>query len=167
MQYVYENGLMQGTDNGFAPDSNMTRAMLVTVLYRLDGAQAREDDCRFTDVAEGEWYADAVAWADANGIVVGISDTLFAPNENITREQMAAVIYRYAKFKGYDVSDEAELSAFADTDAISDWALDALAWANAKELVKGTTDTTVSPKDTATRAQVAAILMRFCENIAK
>ena len=167
VQYVYENGLMQGTDNGFAPDSNMTRAMLVTVLYRLDGAQAREDDCRFTDVAEGEWYADAVAWADANGIVVGISDTLFAPNENITREQMAAVIYRYAKFKGYDVSDEAELSAFADTDAISDWALDALAWANAKELVKGTTDTTVSPKDTATRAQVAAILMRFCENIAK
>ncbi|MBQ8836104.1 MAG: S-layer homology domain-containing protein [Clostridia bacterium] len=167
VQYVYENGLMQGTDDGFEPDGNMTRAMLVTVLYRLDGAENGKDGCRFTDVAEGEWYADAVAWANENGIVVGISETEFAPNDNITREQMAAVIYRYAKFKGYDVSDKADISDFADADEISGYALDALAWANANELVKGTTDTTVSPKGTATRAHVAAILMRFCENIAK
>ena len=165
VQYVYEKGLMQGADGKFDPDGNMTRAMLVTVLYRLDGADAPAKASGFTDVADGEWYADAIAWAAENGIVVGISETEFAPNENITREQLAAVFYRYAKFKGYDTSDAADLNVYEDADEISEYAIDAFAWSVAKELIRGVDATTISSKTTSTRAQVATILMRFCENI--
>ena len=121
----------------------------------------------FKDVLEGQWYFDAVAWAASNGIVSGISTTEFAPDTDISREQMALIIYRFAKMQGYDVTNNADISGFADTDDVSDWALDALSWANKTELVNGTSETMLSPKATATRAQVAAILMRFCENVAK
>ncbi len=167
VKYVYENNLMQGTDNGFEPESKMSRAMLVTVLYRMAKPESVESTHNFKDVAKGQWYSDAVAWAAANGIVSGITSTEFAPDSDISREQMALIIYRFAKMQGYNVSDASDLSNFADTSDVSDWTIDALSWANKARLVNGTSETTLSPKATATRAQVAAILMRFCENIAK
>jgi len=121
----------------------------------------------FADVPEDQWYSGAISWAASNGIVSGITSTEFAPDSDISREQMALIIYRFAKLQGYDVSDVADISSFADTDDVSDWALGALSWANKAELVNGTSKTTLSPKATATRAQVAAILMRFCETLAK
>ena len=166
--YVVKNNLFRGvSETEFDPDSNMTRAMLVTVLYRLENTAEKVYNNIFRDVVSDEWYTDAVAWAAANGVVKGVNETEFAPNDNITREQMAAVIYRYAELKEYDITGSCDISQFADADTVSDWALDAIKWTNAAELVKGTSDTTLSPQDTATRAQVAAILMRFCENVAK
>ncbi len=167
VKFVYENNLMQGTGNGFEPESKMSRAMLVTVLYRMANPESVENTHSFVDVPEGQWYSDAVAWAASNGIVSGISTTEFAPDNDISREQMALIIYRFAKVQDYDVTIKADISSFADTSDVSDWALDALSWANKTELVNGTSETTLSPKATATRAQVAAILMRFCENVAK
>ena len=167
VRYVYEKGLMQGTDKGFEPNADVTRAMVVTLLYRLEGGEADSADTRFADVADGKWYAAAVAWAAKNGIVKGIDDAHFAPNERMTREQLAVVLCRYAAFKGYAVSARADLSAFADKTSVSDWALDALSFANAVGLVKGTSDTDLSPQGAATRAQIAVIFMRFCENIIK
>ncbi|MBE7009967.1 MAG: DUF4430 domain-containing protein, partial [Ruminococcaceae bacterium] len=167
VKYVYENNLMQGTDNGFEPESKMSRSMLVTVLYRMAKPEEKANNHNFADVPEGQWYFDAVAWAAENNIVNGVSENKFAPDEDITREQMALIIYRFAKMQGYDVTNKADISSFIDTDDVSDWALDALSWANKTELVNGTSETTLSPKATATRAQVAAILMRFCENTAK
>ena len=166
--YAVSNNLFNGvSETEFAPNIDMTRAMLVTVLYRLENPKGSAYKHSFTDVANGEWYADAVAWAAENGIVNGISETAFAPNDKITREQMATIIYRYAKFKGYDVNDFASLSEFSDADEISGFATIAISWACKTGLIQGTTANTLSPKDTATRAQVAVILMRFCETIAK
>ena len=165
VKYVYENGLMQGTGNGFEPESKMSRAMLVTVLYRMAKPENTANTHSFKDVPEGQWYSDAISWAAANGIVSGITSTEFAPDNDISREQMALIIYRFAKMLGFDVTDKSDISGFADTDEISDWAVDALSWANKTKLVNGTSETTLSPKATATRAQVAAILMRFYENV--
>lgn len=168
VSYVTRNNLFKGvTDTEFAPNSDMTRAMFVTVLYRLENPTEKSGKNSFNDVKDGEWYAEAVVWAAGNGVVEGMSETEFAPNDNITREQMAAIIYRYAKMNGYDTEIASELSQFTDLNEISNWALYAVKWANAAGLVTGTSETTISPKDTATRAQVAATLMRFCENIAK
>jgi hypothetical protein len=138
----------------------MTRAMLVTVLYRLEKAESNGTENTFTDVPDGEWYTDAVIWAKENGIVNGITETEFAPNDNITREQTVTILYRYAKYKGYDVEVSAELSKFSDMDEISCFAFDAFRWAIESGIINGTSVTTLSPKDTATRAQLAAILMR-------
>ncbi len=167
VKYVYDNNLMQGTGNVFEPESKMSRAMLVTVLYRMANPESAKNIHTFADVSEGQWYYDAVAWAYANGIVSGINSTEFAPNSNISREQTALIIYRFAKTQGYDVSGFGDISNYSDTNDISDWALEAIYWANATKLVNGTSETTLSPKATATRAQVAAILMRFCQNIVK
>ena len=167
VKYVYERGLMQGTGNGFEPDGNMSRAMLVTVLYRMANPQSNENKHSFSDVPKGQWYSDAIAWASANGIVNGVSKTEFAPDSDISREQMALIIYRFAKMQGYDANDKADISNFRDTDDVSDWALDAFKWTNKKELINGTSETTLSPKAMATRAQVAAIIMRLCETLAK
>ena len=167
VKYVYENNLMQGTGNGFEPESKMSRAMLVTVLYRMAKPESVESTHNFKDVAKGQWYSDAVAWAAANGIVNGITSTEFAPDSDLSREQMALIIYRFAKMQGFDVAGASNLENFTDAKDVSAWALDALSWANKTELVNGTSETTLSPKATATRAQVAAILMRFCENVAK
>lgn len=168
IKYVYENSIMQGTAEAtFAPDENMTRAMLVTVLYRMENPDIIDAENKFADVPDGEWYTEAVIWAETNGIVTGVSETEFAPNENVTREQMATILYRYAKTKGYTLDTATDLSVFTDINEISRFAIDAIRWANKTELVNGTSETTLSPKATATRAQVAAILMRFCENVAK
>ncbi|MBQ7399260.1 MAG: S-layer homology domain-containing protein [Clostridia bacterium] len=167
VKYVYENNLMQGTDNGFEPDSNMSRAMLVTVLYRMDNGTKSEYTHLFSDVSKEKWYADAVSWAVSNGIIKGVTETEFAPDSDVSREQMALIMYRFAKMKGYDVNGTEDVSAFSDVDNVSEWAIDAVKWAKNHELINGTDKFSLSPKASATRAQIATIIMRFCENLAK
>ena len=168
VRYAYENGLMDGVgDNLFAPNSETTRAQLVTILYRLAGQPAVSGDLPFTDVEAGTWYTDAVAWAAANGIVNGVSETEFAPGKDITREQLATILFRYAEAKGYDVSARADLSAYTDADQIQSYAAESVAWAVAEGLIQGFEDNTLRPAGNATRAQIATILMRFCEGVAK
>ena len=162
VRYAYETGLMDGVgDNLFAPNSQTTRAQLVTILYRLAGEPEPGGDSGFSDVAAGTWYTDAVAWAAQNGIVNGVSDTEFAPGDDITREQLAAILYRYAACQGYDVSQRADLSGFGDASSISGYAQEALSWAHAQGLVLGFEDGSLRPQGTASRAQIAAVLMRF------
>ena len=166
VQYVYENGMMNGTsETMFSPDETTTRAMIVTILHRLENEPATSSS-DFTDVAAGSYYADAVAWAAANGIVNGVNETSFAPDNPITREQLAAILYRYAQFKGYDVTADGSLDAYTDAAQISNYAAAAMKWANAEGLLTGVTATTLNPQGSATRAQVATILMRFAESIA-
>ena len=162
VRYAYETGLMDGVgDNLFAPNSETTRAQLVTILYRLAGEPEPGGDSGFSDVAAGIWYTDAVAWAAENGIVNGVSDTEFAPGDDITREQLAVILYRYAAYQGYDVSQRADLSGFGDASSISGYAQEALSWAHAQGLVLGFEDGSLRPQGTASRAQIAAVLMRF------
>ncbi len=166
VMYVTENGLMNGTsETEFSPEGNMTRAMLVTVLYRLDGEPEVTGTNSFTDVKDDVWYTDAVIWASENSIVGGYSEGLFGTNDNVTREQIALILYRYAGYKGYDVTSSAELTVYADSGNISPWATAAISWATAEGLITGLTETTLVPSGSATRAQVAAILMRFVEKV--
>ena len=168
VKYVYEKGMMSGTAaDVFAPNATTTRAMIVTILYRLEGSPAVTGTGAFVDVPAGQWYTDAVNWAAANQIVKGTSATTFAPNDSITREQMAAILYRYAQYKGYDVTKKADLSGYSDNSQVSAYAKDALAWANAAKLINGVTNTTLAPQGNATRAQVSAILHRFCDGVVK
>lgn len=168
VKYVYEKGMMAGTAaDVFAPNATTTRAMIVTILYRLEGSPAVTGTSAFVDVPAGQWYTDAVNWAAANQIVKGTSATTFAPNDSITREQMAAILYRYAQYKGYDVTKKADLFGYSDNGQVSAYAKDALAWANAAKLINGVTNTTLAPQGNATRAQVSAILHRFCDGVVK
>ena len=166
--YAYENGLMDGVGMGlFAPNSETTRAQLVTILHRLAGQPAPSGDSGFSDVETGTWYTDAVAWAAQNGIVNGVSDTQFAPGDDITREQLAVILYRYATYQGYDVSQRADLSGFVDAGTSSTYAQEALSWASAQGLVLGFEDDSLRPQGNASRAQIAAVLMRFCQTVAE
>ncbi len=166
IDYVIEAGMMNGVAaDKFAPNSTTTRGMIVTILYRLEGEPAVAGASAFTDVESGAWYADPIAWAAAKGVVNGTSATTFDPNDPITREQMAAILYRYASYKGYDVAEKANLSSYTDAGQISAYATDAMAWANAQGLITGVTKTTLEPQGNATRAQVATLLMRFCVNV--
>lgn len=163
--YVYGAGLMNGTSpTAFGPDQTTTRAMIVTILYRYEGSPAAGSSS-FRDVAAGQYYTAAVAWAAQNGVVNGYSSTQFGPNDTITREQMAAILYRYAQYKGYDVSGRADLSVYSDGNRVSSYARDAVAWANKAGLINGVDARTLQPGGSATRAQVAAILTRFCQSI--
>ena len=165
--FAYENGLFSGTTaTTFSPYASMTRAMLVTVLYRLEGEPAVTGRSGFSDVTIGSYYEAAVTWAADSGIVNGTSATTFSPSENVTREQMAAILCRYAQYKQYGTSASASLSAFSDAAAVSTYAKAPLSWAVAEKLVNGT-DGKLLPRASATRAQVAAILHRFVENITK
>lgn len=164
VKYAYENDLMKGISNTeFAPDSDVTRAMFVTVIYRMEN-EPQTEKCAFTDVESGSYYENAVAWANENGIVSGISEECFAPNEPITREQMAAIIYRYAAFKGYDITTSSNTS-YTDNDNISDYAKDAVIWAAEKSVMTGNTDGSFAPKANTTRAQAASVFMRMVENL--
>ena len=166
VQYVYENGMMNGTsDTLFSPDATVTRAMIVNHSVS-SGECTGGGSSGFTDVAAGMYYADAVGWAAANGIVNGVSETRFAPDDPITREQLAAILYRYAQFKGYDVTGSADLGAYTDAAQISAYATAAMQWANAEGLINGDSATTINPQGNATRAEAATILMRFCQDIA-
>ena len=168
VRYVYDNGLMDGVGDGqFAPNATTNRAMVVTILHRLAGEPAVAGDVGFTDVEPGLWYTDAVTWAAQKGIVNGVSETQFAPGNNITREQLATILYRYAQAKGYDVSAFADLSGFPDAGDIQSYATEALSWAVAEGLLQGFEDDTLRPQGNATRAQIATILMRFCQTVAE
>lgn len=164
--YAYDNGLMNGVAaDRFAPDTILTRGMMAAVLANLEGGSATTS-AGFSDVNGDEWYADAVNWAAENGIVNGFEDGTFRAGDSLTREQMAAFLYNYAAFKGYDVSASDDLAAFSDADTVSDWAADVVCWAVGADLIHGVGDDNLAPQGQATRAQVAAILMNFCENIA-
>ena len=159
--YAYENGLMTGVSaTEFAPNQTTTRGMIVSMLARLEGVTSVED-AGFADVAANDWYATAVNWAASVGVVNGYEDNTFRPNAPITREQMAAILYNYADYKGYDVSARANLSDYADAASISSWAEDVLSWANAEGLINGMTATTIDPQGATTRAQTAAMFERF------
>lgn len=164
--YVYENDLMNGTDGSlFSPESTTTRAQVVTVLYRLAGQPAADWENPFWDVPASAWFHDAVTWAWENDITGGVSSTHFGAGNAVTREQLATFLYRYAQDQGYDTSARADLSGYSDAGLVSSYATEALSWANATGLITGTTGTTLSPQGSATRAQVATILSRFCQDV--
>ena len=161
VSYVYANGLMDGVSaTTFAPDANMTRAMLVTILWRMEGGPVVNCLMPFNDVDGGAWYAEAVRWAASEGIVTGLSATEFAPNAEITREQFAAILHRYA---GAPVGGGMAVSEFTDGASVSDYATDAITWALSEGILTGMGDGTLAPQGTATRAHAAAMLMRFAE----
>lgn len=165
VMFVYENGLFSGTDSrSFSPNASMTRAMLVTVLYRLEGEPAGTGSSSFSDVRSGSYYEKAVAWAAANGIVTGTGSTSFSPDAKVTREQLAAILYRYAQYKKLDTDAGAKLDSFSDAGNVSGYASEALSWAVSEGLINGASGR-LMPKGDATRAQVAAILHRFVENV--
>lgn len=160
---VFEEGLFTGTDNNrFSPKANITRGMFVTVLYRLEGEPAVNRSIPFEDVSADSYYANAVIWAQQNGIIKGFSEKEFAPNKNITREQIAAMMFRFAQYKGYDVTQGGmQIREFDDFENISDYAIAAMTWAVNTGLMRGKTQTTINPQDNATRAEIAAIFSRF------
>lgn len=167
VDYVTGKGMMNGTaDNTFSPKANTTRGMVVTVLYRLEN-QPSTSVASFTDVASGAYYANAVAWANANGIVSGYGSGKFGPNDKVTREQLAAILYRYAQYKKYDVSvgEDTNILSYDDAQSISSYAIPAIQWACGAGVVTGKSGSKLDPKGNATRAEVAAMLMRFCENV--
>ncbi len=166
VSYVLENKLMNGvSETAFSPNGTMNRAMLVTVLWRYDGTMA-EGEIPFTDVPDGQWFTDAVRWSYEHKIVNGVGKDRFAPFAPVTREQIVTILYRYATTKGFDTSSRGDLSAFSDEKQVSSYALEAMQWAVGEGLINGSNGKLL-PKDDATRAQVAAIVMRFLENVAK
>lgn len=170
VEYVYKNGMMNGiTSTRFGPNTELTRSMIVTVLWRLENKPQADYLMTFSDVAAGQWYTEAVRWAAAEGIVTGYADGTFGPSRPITREQLAAIFYRYAQYKDYDVSvgEDTNLRSYLDVADVSEYAISAFQWACGSGVINGVTESTLVPAGTATRAQVAAMLMRFCEAVAK
>ena len=166
IDFVLSRGLMKGVAaDRFAPDGTLDRAMLVTILFRLEGEPAVSGGNTYSDVAAGSWYEPAVRWADANGIVSGYGNGSFGPGDSITREQMAAMLMRYAAYRGRDTRQRADLSAYADSAEISAWALTSLQWANAAGLINGRSAALLAPRGTTTRAEAATILQRFCASV--
>lgn len=167
VQFAFESGMMNGTGgSSFQPNAMLSRSMIATILWRLEGSPDG-NPVRFTDVSDGQWYTEGVNWAAANDLVNGYGNSTFGPKDDITREQMAAILYRYAQFKGYDCTVQGDLSRFADGGQTSDWARDAVVWAVDKGLLTGKGGGLLDPKGTATRVEVATILMRFVENISQ
>ena len=170
VRFVYENGMMNGTDETtFSPDATTSRAMIVTILWRLENEPVVNYLMDFTDVDPAAYYAEAVRWAASEGIVTGTSATSFAPGESITREQLATMLYRYAQTMGYDVSigEETNILSYTDFADMSEYAIPAMQWACGAGIINGTSESTLTPQGSATRAQVAAMIMRFCENAAQ
>lgn len=166
--YVVDKGIMSGvSENEFAPAGKLTRAMLVQMLYNMESRPACDAENAFMDVPVGQWYTDAVIWANDEKIVSGMGDGLFAPNMEITREQMVVMLYNYAKYKGYDVTASAGLSKFADNASVSTWAQPAMQWAVAEGYISGMGDNQLAPQGTATRAEIASVIMRFMEATAE
>jgi len=166
VHYAIEEGLMNGMGDGiFAPNGTTTRAMIVTILWRLEGAHVVNYLIQFEDVEAEMWYTEAIRWAASEGIVNGYSDTAFGPDDAITREQLATILYRYADYKSYDLGTSADLSCYIDADKVSDWALGALKWANGEEIVNGLPGDILAPQGNATRAQAATMIFRFLSKV--
>lgn len=168
VHYCVENGLLSGIgDNLFDPNAATTRAMIATILWRIEGNPAVDYTMNFDDVADGEWYTEAIRWAASKGVVQGEGNDLFNPDNSITREQMAAMLYRYAEYKGIDVSagEDTDISSYDDASSSSTWAMTALQWAVGSGLITGRTTTTIVPRGTGTRAEAATIFQRFCTEI--
>ena len=164
VMFVYENGLMLGTSKTlFSPHGTATRGMMATILWRMEGSPAPKGKNSFTDVESGKWYADAITWTAENGIFAGYGKDKFGPDDPITREQLAAIFYRYADYKGYDLTVKGNLDKFKDADKITDYAKTAMQWAVGSSLVKGKSGNLLDPQGTATRAEIAAMLHRFIE----
>lgn len=165
VEYVNHRGIMNGVSNqSFAPDTGLTRAMLVQMLYNME-SDPQAGTATFTDVKSDAWYAAAVSWAASNGIVDGYEDGSFAPEDIVTREQAALILYRYAVYLGYSTGDKNDLTGYQDTAAVSSYALEALRWANAAGIVNGTDDGALLPQGSTTRAQAATMLMQFCTEL--
>ena len=163
--FVYKNGLMLGTSKTlFSPHGTVTRGMMATILWRMEGSLAPKGENSFTDVEAGRWYADAITWAAENGIFAGYSMDKFGPDDPITREQLTAIFYRYADYKGYKLTVTGNLDKFEDADKITDYANTVMQWAVGNGLIKGKAETLLDPQGTATRAEIAAMLHRFVEN---
>ncbi len=166
--YVYENGIMAGTgETTFAPYMELDRAMAAQLFYNLEGKPAVTGDSTFTDVTSGHWAVDAITWAAQNDIVAGIGGGLYDPDSNVTREQFAVMLYKYARFKGYDLTATGDLTQFPDAGSISSWAETALSWANGKGLINGHENGAIDPKGSTIRAQAASIMANFDQNVAK
>ena len=166
--YVYENGIMAGTnDTTFEPYMELDRAMAAQLFYNLEGKPTVTGDSAFTDVTSGHWAVDAITWAAQNDIVAGIGGGLYDPDSNVTREQFAVMLYKYARFKGYDLTAAGDLTQFPDAGSISSWAETALSWANGKGLINGHENGTIDPKGSTIRAQAASIMANFDQNVAK
>ena len=168
VKYVADKGMMNGTSKTtFGPNDSTTRGMIVTVLYRLENEPSAAA-ASFTDVVSGQYYTDAVAWANANGIVTGYGNGKFGPNDVVTREQLAAILYRYAQYKKYDVSvgEDTNILSYADAQSVSAYAIPAMQWAGGAGIVNGSNGK-LNPQNNATRAEVATMLMRYCEKVAK
>ena len=167
IDFAIENDLMNGVgDNIFNPDGNLSRAMMVRILWNMED-QPTNVSGSYSDVVAGAWYEKAVLWATANNIVNGYPDGSFGPDNSITRQEMAAILYRYAQFKEYDMTAEDDLTRFPDGDETAEWAETFVRWAVAEGLLNGRDDGTLDPAGTATRAEVAQIFMNYCEKIAK
>ena len=164
VMFVYENGLMLGTSKTlFSPHGTAMRGMMATILWRMEGSPVPKGKNSFTDVEAGKWYADAITWTAENGIFAGYGKDKFCPDDPITREQLAAIFYRYADYKGYDLTVKGDLDKFKDADKITDYAKTAMQWAVGSGLVKGKSGNLLDPQGTATRAEIAAMLHRFIE----
>jgi len=162
VKYVTQHGLMVGVGNGkFAPELTMTRAMFAQLLYNYAGKPKASEISLFDDVKNGSWYFDAVTWASGEGIISGYGNGLFGPDDLITREQIAVLLYNLAKSLGLDISAQADLSGYSDADQISDWARPAVQWAVAMGIINGRTQNTIAPRDYATRAEAATLIMQF------
>lgn len=166
---VTDKDLMNGTgDNKFSPYLGTTRGMIVTILYRLEGKPKMEEETTFEDVAEGQWYTDAIAWGEQHDIILGYGDGTFGPNDTITREQLSAIMYRYTKHKGYDITTSENFTfEYEDEENISGYAVEPMKWACEKELIKGMDNNMLNPRQHATRAQIATVLTRFYEKYIK
>ena len=163
--FVYKNGLMLGTSKTlFSPHGTVTRGMMATILWRMEGSLAPKGENSFTDVEAGRWYADAITWTTENGIFAGYSKEKFGPDDPITREQLTAIFYRYADYKGYKLTVTGNLDKFEDADKITDYAKTVMQWAVGNGLIKGKAENLLDPQGTATRAEIAAMLHRFVEN---
>ena len=167
VRYVYEHGLMAGTSaTTFAPDVTTSRAMIATILWRMAGSPVVNYAMNYTDVTQGQWCSEAIRWATSEGVVTGYGNGLFGTNDPITREQFAAMLYRFAQEQGYDVSigENTNILSYTDVADLSEYAISAMQWAVGAGIINGTGDgSTLSPQGQATRAQAAVMLMRFCE----
>jgi hypothetical protein len=168
VKYVSEKGLMVGIgEDEFAPNANITRGMLITIIYRLENPVEDAETANFTDVPLDKWFSGAVAWGTTNSIVSGYGNGMFGPNDVITREQFAAILYRYSQWKNIETDKTADIGNYADANKVSAWAQTAMDWAVAEGLMRGRSETTLVPEGTATRAEAATLLMRYVEQFMK